>query len=130
MTIKEISEMFDLSQDTLRYYEKEGIIPKVNRVNGIRNYTERDLGWIRNAKCMRMAGLSVNVLKEYIKLYFKGDSTIEARRDLLASQREKLLEDRKKIDETLELLEYKISRYDTAVKTGVLSWEDDKRGEN
>ena len=125
MTIKEISEKYDISQDTLRYYERVGMIPKVNRTaGGIRDYQESDLGWVELAICMRGAGLPVEVMIEYVKLFQEGDSTIPARLELLTEQRESLLEQRKQLDSTLKRLNYKISKYEEAVKTGKLSWDD------
>ena len=125
MTIKEVSEKYDISQDTLRYYERVGMIPKVNRTaGGIRDYQESDLGWVELAICMRGAGLPVEVMIEYVKLFQEGDSTIPARLELLTEQRESLLEQRMQLDSTLKRLNYKISKYEEAVKTGKLSWDD------
>ncbi|MDD7411423.1 MAG: MerR family transcriptional regulator [Fusobacterium gastrosuis] len=124
MTIKEVSEILNISQDTLRYYEKIGMIPPVKRtVGGIRNYQEEDIGWIQLVTCMRNAGLPIKVMIDYLNLYQQGDSTIQARYNLLKEQREKLLEQRKQIDETLEKLNYKIARYEVAVETGKLTWD-------
>lgn len=124
MTIKEVSEKFDISQDTLRYYERVGMIPPVTRTaGGIRDYQEKDLGWVELAKCMRCAGLPVKAMIEYVKLTQEGDSTIPARLQLLTEQRETLLEQKTKIDATLERLNYKIGRYEIAAETGVLTWE-------
>lgn len=124
MTIKEVSEKFDISQDTLRYYERVGMIPPVTRTaSGIRDYQEKDLGWVELAKCMRSAGLPVEAMIEYVKLTQEGDSTIPARLQLLTEQRETLLEQKAKIDATLERLNYKIGRYEIAARTGVLTWE-------
>lgn len=124
MTIKEVSETLNISQDTLRYYEKIGMIPPVKRtVGGIRNYQEEDIGWIQLVTCMRNAGLPIKVMIDYLNLYQQGDSTIQARYNLLTEQREKLLEQRKQIDETLEKLNYKIARYEVAVETGKLTWD-------
>ena len=115
MTIKEVSQKYNISQDTLRYYERVGLIPTVARTSGgIRNYTENDLGWVENAICMRNAGVPIEALIEYVKLYQEGDETFEARRQLLQEQ----------IEATMKRLKYKISRYENAVKTGVLSWDD------
>ena len=123
MTIKEVSEQYEISQDTLRYYERVGMIPPVRRTaGGIRDYTEEDLRWVSLAKCMRSAGLPVEAMIEYVRLFQEGDSTIPARLQLLIDQREALLEQRRQIDETLNRLNYKISRYEEAVRTGVLSW--------
>lgn len=125
MTIKEVSEKYNIPADTLRYYERVGAIPPVTRTpGGIRNYTEQDIAWVQLAKCMRSAGLPVEVLIEYLQLYQQGDETIQARLQLLSEQREALLEQRKAIDEMLNRLNYKISRYEIAVETGVLSWDE------
>lgn len=124
MTIKEVSEKFNISQDTLRYYERVGMIPPVTRTSGgIRDYQESDLGWVELAICMRSAGLPVEALIEYVKLTQEGDKTIEARLQLLSEQHESLIEQQKKINDTLKRLDYKIGRYEEAVKTGKLSWD-------
>ena len=100
------------------------MIPKVIRtLSGIRNYQPEDLGWVELALCMRNAGLPVEVMIEYVKLCQQGDDTIPARLQLLLDQRETLLEQREQIDTTLERLNYKISRYEEAVRTGVLTWD-------
>lgn len=116
MTIAEVCERFDLSQDTLRYYEKIGLIPTVQRkASGIRNYSEEDCKWVEFIKCMRSAGLTIEFLSEYVKLFNKGDSTLEKRRSLLVEQR-KLLKDKiQEMQATLDRLDRKVERYDTLV---------------
>ena len=131
MTIKEVCEKYDITADTLRYYERVGVIPEVTRTpGGIRDYQEADIAWVENAICFRDAGMPVEMLIEYVKLYQEGDSTIDARTNLLKEARESILEARKKYDIALEKLDYKIGRYEIAQKTGVLIWtcdEDDKK---
>lgn len=123
MTIKEVSEKFNLTQDTLRYYERVGMIPTVNRTNaGIRDYKEADIAWVELAKCMRSSGLSVEVLVEYVKLFQEGDSTIKARLSLLSDQRDALILQQQKINASLEKLDYKIKIYGEALETGILKW--------
>lgn len=125
MTIKEVSQKYNVSQDTLRYYERVGMIPSVTRtISGIRDYQEGDLQWVELALCMRSAGLPVEAMIEYVKLYQKGDSTILARLQLLIEQREVLIGQRKQIDATLERLNHKIERYEAAAKTGNLTWDE------
>ena len=98
MTIKEVSEKYGISQDTLRYYERVNVIPKVTRTSGgIRDYQEKDLRWVELAVCMRNAGLPIESLIEYQK-------------------------QKEQIEETMDRLSYKISRYEEAVKTGKLVW--------
>lgn len=118
MTIAEVSEKFDLSQDTLRYYERIGLIPRVNRnKSGVRNYTEEDCKWVEFIKCMRSAGLPVEVLIEYVGLFQQGDETMEARKELLIEQRNQLVKRIEGMKKTLERLNYKIERYEQAVVT-------------
>lgn len=131
MTIKEVSEKYDISQDTLRYYERVGMIPPVTRAaSGIRDYQKDDLGWVELAKCMRSAGLPVEAMIEYVKMTQEGDATIPARLQLLTDQKEALLEQRAKIDATLKRLDYKIGRYEIAMKTGILTWEEQEDKSN
>ena len=118
MTIAEVSEKYQISADTLRYYEKEGLIPYISRSEGgVRNYTEEDCARIGFVKCMRSAGLSIEVLKQYFELFAKGKRTLKTRRDLLATEREKLRERMTELQETLKRLDYKISVYDKALKS-------------
>ncbi|MGN1135669.1 MAG: MerR family transcriptional regulator [Oscillospiraceae bacterium] len=124
MTIKEVSEKYGISQDTLRYYEKIGAIPPVTRTaGGVRNFTDADIGWVENAVCMRGAGLPVDVIAEYCRLYSMGDSTISARLKLLTDQRQKLIAQKEQLEAEIARLNYKIERYEIAEKTGVLSWD-------
>lgn len=128
MTIKEVSEKYNISQDTLRYYERIGMIPEISRTaGGIRNYQESDLGWVELAICMRSAGLPIEALIEYVKLYQQGDATFAARLQLLQEQRESLEEQKAQLEKAINKLNYKISRYEIAVKTGKLTWEDDDK---
>ena len=126
MTIKEVSEHFGISQDTLRYYERVKMIPKVTRTSGgIRDYQEEDLKWVELALCMRSAGLPIEVMIEYLDLYQKGDETIPARLELLSNQMEVLQEQKKQLEATMNRLAYKISKYEEAMKTGKLVWDVD-----
>lgn len=118
MTIKEVSEKYGITQDTLRYYERIGMIPSVKRTSGgIRNYDEEDCSWVELCLCMRGAGLPVEAIIEYVKLFMEGDETVPARL-LLQEQREALVEQQARIQKMMDKLDYKISRYEEAVKTG------------
>lgn len=124
MTIREVAEKYDITPDTLRYYERIKMIPEVTRTaGGIRDYQESDLQWVELALCMRSAGLPIEAMIEYLQLYQKGDETIPARLELLNNQMEVLKEQRDKIEATMKKLSYKISRYEEAVKTGRLVWD-------
>lgn len=116
MLIAEVSKKYELSADTLRYYERVGLIPAVNRnKSGIRDYTEEDCRWVEFVKCMRGAGLPIEVLIEYFSLFQQGDETIDARKVLLVEQRKQLIEKMEDMKKTLERLDYKIERYEQSV---------------
>ena len=124
MTIREVCEKYHISPDTLRYYERVGAIPTVNRTkSGIRDYTEQDIGCVENAICMRNAGVPVEMVVEYARLCQQGDGTFSARRDLLKEARAGIVKQIEKCRKELERLDYKIERYETAVETGELVWD-------
>lgn len=112
MTIKEVSKMYNLSPDTLRFYEKNGLIGPIKKTSGgIRDYEEDDLKRIEFIKCMRSAEIPVIVLKEYVDLFSAGDETIKERRKLLEEQKH-ILEDKiAKMQEAYEKLNKKIDMY-------------------
>ena len=116
MKIAEVSEHFGISADTLRYYERVGLVPPVNRSeNGIRDYTETDLSRVEFIKCMRTAGLPIEVLIEYVGLIRQGDQTIAARKEILKEQRDMLVTRMQGMQKTLDLLDYKIRVYEESV---------------
>lgn len=116
MTIAEVSKQYGLSADTLRYYERIGLIPTVNRnKSGIRDYTEEDCGWVEFIKCMRNAGIQIEALIEYVALFQSGEETTYARKQILIEQRDQLQVKMEHIKETIERLNYKIERYDQTI---------------
>ncbi len=119
MTIAEVAKEYNISADTLRYYERIGLLPAVNRTQGgIRDYNEADCRWVEFIKCMRSAGLSVEALTEYVMLAQKGESTFEQRRQILIEQRDHLLQRIQELQESLDRLNFKISNYDTLMAAG------------
>ena len=117
MHIAEVSEKYDISAETIRYYERIGLIPRVNRSqSGIRDFTEKDCAWVEFIKCLRSAGLPIELLIEYVSLFQQGDDeTMETRKAILVEQRGIL---KNKIDEltaTLERLDYKISIFEQRI---------------
>jgi DNA-binding transcriptional MerR regulator len=116
MKIAEVSERYGISTDTLRYYERIGLLPTVNRnESGIRDYNEIDLKRVEFIKCMRSAGLPIEVLIEYVSLVQQGDATIAARKEILQEQRALLAVRMSEMQKTLDLLDYKISVYENTV---------------
>ncbi|MBN2147463.1 MAG: MerR family transcriptional regulator [Anaerolineales bacterium] len=116
MKIAEVSERYGISQDTLRYYERIGLIQPVNRSeSGIRDYNELDIRRVEFIKCMRRAGLPIEALIEYVGLVQQGDHTIESRKDILKKQRDQLAARIEEMQKTLDLLNYKIQVYEKAI---------------
>lgn len=113
MTITEVSKKYGLSTDTLRYYERIGLIPPVTRnSSGNRDYTESDCKWVKFIKCLRSAGLSIEILSEYVELFQKGNDTISERKELLFEQRNQIAEKINELQETLSFLDQKIDGYE------------------
>ncbi len=113
MQISEVAKEFGLTTDTLRYYEREGLIGPISKgENGIRNYTEEDIKRIQFVKCMRAAGLEISFLKRYLQLFEGGDKTVKERREILVEQRKILKEKLDAMQEAYNRLNYKIDLYD------------------
>ncbi|MFC6323570.1 MerR family transcriptional regulator [Companilactobacillus baiquanensis] len=116
MNIKEVAQKYDLTADTLRYYEKVGLIPKVNRNEvGYRDFTEEDINWVEFAKCMRNAGMSVEALSKYVALFQKGDSTIAERKQILLDQQAIMAEKLSDLQATYKRLTKKVDNYDSHI---------------
>jgi DNA-binding transcriptional MerR regulator len=116
MTIAEVCKMFNMPPDTLRYYEKVGLIPKVGRTTGgIRNYSETDINWVAFIKCMRGAGVAVESLVRYVKLFSEGDNTTAERKQILCDERNRIAAKVAELTATLDRLNAKIERYEKDV---------------
>ena len=116
MKIAEVGEHYGIPLDTLRYYERIGLIPPVHRnESGIRDYNDLDLRRVEFIKCMRSAGLPIEVLIDYMGLVQQGDQTMEARREILKEQRVLLRARMREMQKTLDILDHKIEVYENAV---------------
>lgn len=117
MTITEVSEKLKISADTLRYYERIGLIPAVPRnKSGIRDYDDKSLYWINFVRCMRKSGLKIEKLIEYVTLFQKGEDTAEIRKALLIEQKKDILSKIEELNENLKYLNIKIDRYEDTTK--------------
>ena len=112
MTIGEVSEKYDITTDTLRYYERIGLIPAVPRKqNGIRDYDEEACGWVSFVKCMRSAGVQIEALIEYVSL-MQANTGLKRRKEILIEQRARLQKQAEHLRTTIERLDYKIEHYE------------------
>lgn len=111
-------QKYELSADTLRYYERIGLVPPVPRnKSGIRDYDTESCQWVELMKCMRSAGVQIEALIEYVALFQQGDETIGARKALLIEQRDQLVERMAEMQRSLDRLNDKIERYDQGLMT-------------
>lgn len=116
MTITQASKKYDISVDTLRYYERIGLIPPVPRTSsGVRDYDEASCSWIELMKCMRAAGVQIETLIRYVALFRQGDETLEERRALLDEQREQLTARMADMQHSLDRLNEKIAWHDQQI---------------
>lgn len=113
MTIAEVAKKYELTPDTLRYYERIGLLPDVARTaGGIRDYSEQDCRWVEYIKCMRSAGISIETLVEYVTLFHQGTDTIQARKKLLLEQREQIVARIAELNGVLARLDWKLDGYE------------------
>lgn len=123
MTIAEVSKKYGLSADTLRYYERIGLLPPVPRTKGgIRDYDEASCGWIELMKCMRSAGVQIEALIEYVALFRQGEDTASQRRAILVEQRDQMVARMEEMQRSLDRLNRKIEAYDRG------SWRGEPSG--
>ncbi len=128
LTITQVSKKYQIKADTLRYYERIGLLPKVPRAaNGNRYYTEGMQGWLEMIICLRHYGVSVETLVDYAELLQQGDQTLQAREDLLKEQLALLEEKRHDLDRSINRLKHKISLYESGeIKKGKSYFEEYK----
>jgi DNA-binding transcriptional MerR regulator len=132
MTIKEASKETGISIDNLRYYERIGLIPEVPRTeSGIRDYDEMAIHWVKFAMRFKKAGVSLEAIREYIQLAMQGLSTKDARRDILLETKASLEKKMHDIQETMEVINYKIDNYDQKCEPItyelIASWKESKK---
>ena len=118
-TVGEMAKKLDVPASTLRYYDKEGLLPFVERSSGgIRMFQESDFEWLQVIGCMKKAGMSIRDIRQYIELALRGDDTIDTRLKMFTHQRDVLLAQMEEMRHTLETVEYKCWYYETAKKAG------------
>lgn len=118
-TIGEVSEKMDIASSTLRYYDKEGLLPFVDRTeSGIRMFKESDFEWLKLIDCLKKTGMSIKDIKQFIDWYMEGDSTLKNRSDMFHERREAVLNQIESMQKMLDIINYKCWFYDKAVELG------------
>lgn len=120
-TVGEMAKMLGVPASTLRYYDKEGLLPFVERsAGGIRMFRESDLEWLRVIGCMKKAGMPLRDIRQYMELVIQGDDTIDARLEMFRRQRKTLETQMAELQHTMDMVDYKCWYYETAQKTGTI----------
>lgn len=117
-TIGQVSEMFDLPVSTLRYYDKEGLFPELNRTSGIRQFSEKEVEALRVIECLKKTGLQIKDIKLFMSWCMEGSSTYLKRKELFESQKKQVEAEITKLNKTLDMLNFKCWYYNEAIKDG------------
>lgn len=117
-SIKEVADMMGVSPSTLRYYDHEGLLPDVKRINGIRVFEDKDFKWLRMLNCLKNTNMPIKKIKEYVDLAKKGDQTLETRFELIKEQKLNILNQINQYEQWLKQIEFKEWYYETAIERG------------
>ena len=124
-TIGEMAQKLNVAPSTLRYYDKEGLLPFVERSSGgIRMFKDEDMEWLRLLGCLKKAGMPLKEIRDFMDLSRQGDATISQRLELIEKQRQSVLDQTKQLEETLFMLDYKRWYYQTALEAGTCAVHD------
>ena len=120
-SIGQVAQKTGLSTHTLRYYEKEGLLPFVKKSgSGLRIFSDSDLGWLAMIVCLKEPGMPLKGIKQYIDWFIEGDSTLQNRLDMFRAQKTHIEEQIAQLQKHMEKINYKIKLYEEAVKKGSL----------
>lgn len=117
-TISQVAQMMGVTPSTLRYYDKEGLLPNVKRVNGIRVFEDTDFSWLCILNCLKGTGMPIRQIKKYVDLCAEGDATLEQRYAIIKEQRQHVLDQIEQLNFYLKELDYKDWYYQEAIKAG------------
>ena len=130
-TIGEIAKKLNIAASTLRYYDKEGLLPFVERSGGgMRMFKDEDLSGLRIIECLKKTGMPIKGIKHFMDCCMEGDSSIDERLSIIESQRDAVIKQMKEMKEMLDMLNYKCWYYETAKKAGTCAVHDDIQIEN
>ena len=125
-TVGEMAKLLGVAASTLRYYDKEGLLPFVERSSGgIRMFRESDIEWLQVIGCMKKAGMSIKDIRQYIEMALQGDDTIDLRLAMFRRQQEALKQQMAELQHTMEMVDYKCWYYETAKEAGTVDAAED-----
>ena len=117
-TIGQMAEMFDLPISTLRYYDKQGLFPNMERVSGIRKFSETEIEALRVIECLKKAGMEIRDIKQFMDWCVKGASTYPQRKAMFEARKAHMEEEIERMNRTLDMLKYKCWYYEQAIRDG------------
>ena len=118
-TIKEIAELMNLPTSTIRYYDKQGLLPFVERSDsGYRQFSEDDLGLLKMIECLKSTGMSIKEIRQFTIWLQQGDASLQQRYDMFLERRKAVQEQMDTLRKTMEIIEYKCWYYETALAAG------------
>ena len=117
-TIGQISEMFHLPISTLRYYDKEGLFPDIERQSGIRQFSEKEVEALRVIECLKASGLEIKDIKQFMVWVREGSATYAQRKQLFEDRRAAVEEEMRQLEKTLAMIRFKCWYYETALRDG------------
>jgi DNA-binding transcriptional MerR regulator len=130
-TVGEIAKKLNVAASTLRYYDKEGLLPFIERSSGgIRMFKENDFSWLQLIGCLKKTGMSIKHIKHFMDCCMEGDSKIDERLSIIKSQRDDVIKQAEELQEMLDMLNYKCWYYETAKEAGTCTVHDDIQTEN
>lgn len=115
-TIGQVSKMFDLPISTLRYYDKEGLLPNIERVSGIRKFGDKEIETLRVIECLKKSGLEIKQIKQFMKWCVEGSSTYAKRKELFETQKRQVEGEIQRMNKVLDMLKFKCWYYGEAMK--------------
>lgn len=117
-TIGEISKMFGIPISTLRYYDKEGLFPHMERSSGVRKFSSREIEALELIECLKKSGLEIKEIKQFMEWCAQGSSTYPKRKEFFQQRQEIVKEEIKKLEKTLDMLRFKCWYYEKAIADG------------
>lgn len=117
-SIGQVSKMFHLPISTLRYYDKEGLFPEINRISGIRKFSDKELEALRVIECLKKSGLEIKDIKQFMEWCVKGSETYPQRRELFLKQKDIVKAEIQRMSKALDMIKFKCWYYEQAIKDG------------
>ena len=117
-TIGQVSEMFGLPISTLRYYDKQGLFPRMERKSGIRRFSENEIEALRMIECLKKTGLEIRDIRQFMDWCEEGPSTYPQRKAMFEAQKAHMEEELERMNRTLDMLRFKCWYYEQAIRDG------------